>query len=588
MARKDFSRNSGNKTLSGFAVSDGVAIGTVALVRIEHLRPPLKTIEPGEADDEIARFQAALKRSAEDITSIKKNLQGISETAEEELDLLLDAHLAMLKSSRLVGGVEKQIREHNLSAVSAILHVFDEIEAQFSGMKDGYLAQRYEDVSAVGQRLLRLLMNIPYLSLADIPQGSVVFAEELTPADTVQLDFSRMAGFATVRGGAAGHTAIMARSFNIPAVLGVAGLLDGAKSGMTAIVDAIEGKVIFEPSAEQLKEYRARAAMLEKEREHLKSQALLPAETKDGARLRLQANLDVPRELPAILESGAEGIGLFRTEFLFMGRKSLPGEDEQARIMTDVVRGMGGREVTFRTLDIGGDKIARALGDHLGAGANPSLGLRAIRLSLKEPELFRTQMRAILRAGAEGPIRILLPMVTTVDEVVAARKIINDCHKDLKKRKVACCDDVPPVGVMIEIPAAALSSDSLASVADFFSLGTNDLIQYTMAIDRGNDQVAFLYDPLNPSVLRLMEFTVQAALRAKIPVGICGEMASNPAFTELLVGLGLRDMSMGFSWIPAIKAKIRTIRADAAQKLAQDVMDSYNPADIKKLVYRKG
>ncbi len=582
--KKDFGKKSGGATLRGFPVSDGLAIGAVALVRVERLRPPARCVAPEQVDEEIGRFSAAVARAAQDIADLQKNPKGLSPTAEEELSLLLDAHLAMLKSSRLSRGVESAIKAQNLAAETALVGVLDDISAQFAAMKDGYLAGRAEDVEALGQRLLRLLLDRPYLSLADIPTGSIVLADEFSPADTVQLDFSRMAGFATVHGGIAGHTAIMARSFGIPAVLGVTGLLDNARNGMTAIIDAVDGRVIFDPSAETLREYTARAHMLDREKDQLKKLAGLPAITLDGEKVVLQANFEVPRELPAILAAGAQGIGLFRTEFMFMNRRNLPDEDEQARVMADIVTGMAGKPVTFRTLDIGGDKLALAMGDHMMAGANPSLGLRAIRLSLKETDLFKSQLRAILRAGACGPIRILLPMVTTTDEVAMARALILSCHKELKKNKIPCADKLPAIGVMIEIPAAALAADQLASVADFFSLGTNDLIQYTMAIDRGNDQVAFLYDPLNPAVLRLIEFTVQAGLRAGIPVGICGEMASNPAYTPLLLGLGIRDMSLGFSWIPAIKRKIREIRLDDAQKLAERVMDSYNPADIKKLV----
>lgn len=582
--KKNFEKKSGGATLSGFPVSDGLAIGTVVLVKVERLRPPLREISRNEVEGEVARFKNAVARVVREISGIRENLKGLSDTAEEELGLLLDAHGAMLESARFAGGIERHIRENNICADSAVLRVLDGIEAQFSAMKDSYLAARFEDVEALGQRLLRVLLDRPYLSLADIPTGSIVLAEEFSPADTVQADFSRMAGFATVHGGVAGHTAIMARSFGIPAVLGVARLFDRASNGMTAIIDGIEGRVILDPSVNVLKEYKSRVLMLEREKDQLKKLSGLPAITKDGEKITLQANLEVPRELPEILEAGAEGIGLFRTEFMFMNRKNLPDEDEQARAMSEVVWGMGGRPVTFRTLDIGGDKLISALGHHMMSGENPSLGLRAIRLSLKETELFKTQLRAILRAGEKGPVRILLPMVTTTDEVVAARKLIEACHSELKKKKIPCVDKLPSVGVMIEIPAAALAADQLAGVADFFSLGTNDLIQYTMAIDRGNDQVAFLYDPLNPAVLRLIEFTVQAALRANIPVGICGEMASNPVFTALLLGLGLRDLSLGFSWIPAIKRKIRETDMGAAQRLAEQVMDSYNPADIKKLI----
>jgi phosphotransferase system enzyme I (PtsI) len=282
--------------------------------------------------------------------------------------------------------------------------------------------------------------------------------------------------------------------------------------------------------------------------------------------------------------SGADGIGLFRTEFMFMNRDTVPSEDEQFETIVEVVRAMKGALVTFRTLDIGGDKLIRSLGAHLSAAANPALGLRAIRLSLKEPHLLETQFRAILRAGYFGPVRILLPMVTTAAEVEQARRILKKCHAELKKEKIPLPDALPPLGTMIEIPAAALSADSLAAVSDFFALGTNDLIQYTVAIDRGNDQVAALFNPLNPAVLRLMEFSIQAGLRAGIPVSICGEMAADPKYTALLLGLGIREMSLGFASLPRIKQRIRALTLAKADEHARYVLDQYDPERIVQIV----
>lgn len=589
MIKKNGSFPTTGPVLSGFSVSDGIAIGPACLIRVDRVRPAMRTIEPDQVAAEIARFKAAVRDVDEYLDALKDNLSGRNDTAAEEMALLLDAHRAMLASRRFVAGVEDRIAREGLAAESALVAVLDDIEKQFSAIKDGYLASRYEDVAALGQRLLRVLMDLPWVLPSEVPAGSVILAEELSPADTAALDLARLCGFVTVRGGVAGHTAILARSAGLPAVLGVAGILEVARNGATVIVDAVEGRVLIDPAPETLAEYRARVAMLGKEKDSLKALSGLPAVTKDGVRLTLQANVESPRDIRALLGAGAEGIGLFRTEFMFMGRPNLPSEDEQAETMIEVVRAMGGRPVTFRTLDIGGDKLAPVLGSQMSSGANPALGLRAVRFSLARPDFFRAQVRAILRAGAAGHVRILLPMVTTVDEVTAARRLIGECHAALKAEKISCAAEIPPVGVMIEIPAAALAADQLAMTADFLSLGTNDLIQYTMAIDRGNDQVAFLYDPLNPAVLRLIEFTIQAAARAGIPVGICGEMASNPAFIPLLAGLGLRDLSLGYAWIPAVKRAIREIRLDDAQKLAQRVMDSYNPADVRRLVYdRKG
>jgi phosphotransferase system enzyme I (PtsI) len=377
----------------------------------------------------------------------------------------------------------------------------------------------------------------------------------------------------------------MARSLGLPAVLGLPeAILEGTSHGHLVIVDGIEGKLILDPAPATLEAYERKQALLAADRAALLAVSALPSVMKDGTEIALRSNLEIPREVEAIKSSGAQGIGLFRTEFMFMNRPTLPTEDEQFEAMAGVVKQMDGESVTFRTLDIGGDKLAESMGEYMAAAANPALGLRAIRLSLKEPQLLKTQFRAILRAGALGPVKILLPMVTTADEVEKARAMLRECYKALQKEKAAIPAKIPPMGTMIEIPAAALSADGIAAVSDFFALGTNDLVQYTVAIDRGNDQVAALYNPLNPAVLRLIEFTVEAARRVGIPVSICGEMGADPKYTALLVGLGIREFSVGFSSVPRIKQRIREISLEQAEEHAQEVMNQYEPDRITELV----
>lgn len=575
--------------LRGIGVSHGIAIGPAFLVQVDRPRVQRSVLTPAEAAQEQARFQSAVMTAQNQLGELKEQSARLPETAAEEIGLLLDAHLAMLSGSRLVRGVLKRIADECINAEAAVEAVMNDLTDQFRALKDSYIAARADDVEAVGSRLLRILMDLPYISLDAVPPGGIVLAKEISPADTALMDPKRFAGLATVHGGAAGHTAVMARSLGIPAVLGLdADMLDYGSRGLSAIVDGVAGVLVLNPSAQTLADYRARQQALQSARADLDKIAALPAETADGTPVSLRANLELPRDVDAIAGSGADGIGLFRTEFLFMNRSLLPSEEEQYQSMSAVVRAMQGRPVTFRTLDIGGDKIARALGPWIAEATNPALGLRAIRLSLKQPQLLIDQFRAMLRAGVHGPVRILLPMVTTAEEVEQAMQLLRRCYADLQAAGVPVSPTLPPLGTMIEIPAAALSADSLAAVSDFFALGTNDLVQYTVAIDRGNDQVAALYNPLNPAVLRLIDFTLEAARRAGIPVSICGEMGADPRYTPLLLGLGLREFSVGPAALPRIKQRIRSLNLAEAEAHARAVMDQYDPAQITHLVERFG
>ncbi|MFN7113862.1 MAG: phosphoenolpyruvate--protein phosphotransferase [Alphaproteobacteria bacterium] len=558
-------------------------------MQVDRPHVPEWKVPPQDIAAEQARFQQSVMTAQNELGELKEKSAALPDTAAEEIGLLLDAHLAMLSGSRLVRGVIKRIADEGINAEAAIEHVMQELTDQFRALRDKYIAARIDDVEAVSNRLIRILMNLPYIALDSVPPGGIVLAKEISPADTAVMDPKRFAGIATVHGGAAGHTAVMARSLGIPSVLGLdPDMLDHSGHGGMAIVDGVAGVLILNPSEATLAEYRARQQALQNARADLDKIIALPAQTSDGEVISLRANLELPRDVQSIVQSGADGIGLFRTEFLFMNRSTLPSEDEQFDSMADVVRAMQGKSVTFRTLDIGGDKIARALGPWIAEATNPALGLRAIRLSLKQPQLLTDQFRAMLRAAALGPVRVLLPMVTTAEEVEQAAQLLRRCHADLKAEGAAVPDALPPLGTMIEIPAAALSADSLAAVSDFFALGTNDLVQYTVAIDRGNDQVAALYNPLNPAVLRLIEFTLEAARRAGIPVSICGEMGADPRYTPLLLGLGLREFSVGSAALPRIKQRIRSLSLAEAQAHARLVMDQYDPAHITAIVEQYG
>lgn len=577
------------KIYNGIGVSHGISIGDAFVVALQHPEAPRRTLSAGETADEHARLEGAAAQARIEIATIRARFadkpDGGDEKESEDILLLLDAHDAMLKNSRLLRGAFARIDTQLLNAEAAVQDEVAALSAQFRSLGDVYIAARIDDVQAVGDRLLRILMDLPYMPLAAVPTGGIVLARNISPAETVLLDPAKFGGIATVLGGAAGHTAVVARSLGLPAVLGLPpDMLEAAGAGCRAIVDGIEGKLILWPSAQTEDAYRLRLQSLQHERDELSAVVALPGRTLDGCAVTLRANLELPREMDAVCAVNADGIGLFRTEFLFMNRDTLPTEEEQFNAIAQVVQQAGGAEVTFRTLDIGGDKLAASLGSFMADVANPALGLRAIRLSLKVPDLLITQFRAILRAGQYGPVRILLPMVTTAQEVEEARRILRQCWRVLEDQGVAKAAVMPPVGTMIEVPAAALSADSLAAVSDFFALGTNDLVQYTVAIDRGDEQVAALYNPVNPAVIRLMHFTIEAARRANLRLSICGEMAADLRYTALLIGLGIRDMSVGPANLLRLKKHIRSLNLENAQAHARAVLDEYDPEAIKALI----
>ncbi len=578
---------SNEQIFTGLGVSPGIGIGDVHERESGGVDVPEYSIPatgPKGVDKEIERLHAALSGARRQIGRLRTKARTLPGTAGGEMEVLLDAYLQMLKSSRLIRGAKNRITSERINAEAAVQAELAEISIAFSNMGDAYLAARLDDIREVAARLIRNLLKTPSRSSSRVPKGSVIIAEELTPADTAQLDPARVVGFATVLGGAEGHTAIMARALGLPAVLGVAELLQGAHSGDRIIIDGERGRIVINPKPATLAAYERRQREIQQETKRLNAIRNQPAITRDGISIGLQANMELPIQLGPIGQAGATGIGLLRSEFMFMNRPDIPSEDEQYEILLGVVKGMDGQPVTIRTLDVGGEKIAASLLDRFGESVSSALGLRGIRLSLAHVEVFETQIRAILRASAAGPVRILLPMVTTTSEVRKARDIIKLMAKKLKRRKIPIADDLPPIGVMIEVPGAALSADALAQVADFFAIGSNDLTMYTLAIDRSDEQVASLYNPLHPAVLRLIQFSAEAALRARIPVSICGEMAGDPRFTALLLGLGLRELSMTASAIPRVKQRIRDLDLLAAEARARVIMDQLDSGRIAMLL----
>ncbi|MFQ5957934.1 MAG: phosphoenolpyruvate--protein phosphotransferase [Alphaproteobacteria bacterium] len=572
------------QTLRGLGVAAGVAIGPAHVVDPGIIDVPKHAIEADAVEAERERFDTAVTRARNQVEKLRAKAAALPGSAAEELGYLLEAHAQMLAGSRLVRGVDRRIAERAINAEAAVAEELSEITQAFAAMEDDYLSARVQDVRDVGARLLRSLMEVPYQAFSDLPEGSVIIADELTPADTALMDPRLVAGFATALGGVQGHTAIMARSLGLPAVIGVPGLVDKVRTGDIVVIDGGAGRVVVNPTPATLTHYEARRAELQRRQRHLARLRDLPAVTRDGAEIALKANLELPGEIEGALNSGAGGIGLLRTEFMYMNRDEPPSEDEQFAALKEIVEGMGGLPVTVRTLDAGSDKLAYSVAGHIPHSVNPALGLRAIRLSLKVRPLLENQFAAMLRAGALGPIQILLPMIGTVAEVRKVRDVFDKVVRRLTQRRVKIAEPLPPLGAMIEVPGAALAADSLARVCDFFSIGTNDLTMYTLAIDRGDEQVASLYDPLHPAVLRLIQFSTEAALRARLPVNVCGEVAGDPRFTPLLLGLGIRELSMSATSLPLVKQRIRGLRLDEATRRARAIMEQSDSGVIAALL----
>ena len=580
------------RRLIGIPVSSGIAIGPV----FGAAEPPavitrLK-IHAEDTQAEVSRLDAAIAQSRKQLLKLKARLAILPEDSQAEIAPLLDAYLQMIGSSRLVRGVRRRVAETLVSAETAVVDETDALaEAVMAMPGDEDRAgrkRRAEEVREIGRRLIRNLTRAPFRSFNALPQGAVLACEYLRPADAALLDPARLAGVATDDGGADGHTAIMLRALGVPAVLGVAGLTEAVRPGETIIVDGTAGVVTLNPTRDTLAAARRAVTAYARELQKLALLRRLPAVTADGEAVDLQANLEIPAELPLIAQSGAAGIGLFRSEFLFMNREKLPDEAAQAEVYRSVVEAMAGDPVTIRVLDWGGEKEIEALQAEgvvpEAADLNPALGIRGIRLLLRQPELFETQLAAILRAASAGPVRILLPMVTNVGEVRQAREIYERVIRRLRRRGERLPDKAPPLGIMIETPGAALSADALALEADFFAIGTNDLTMYTLAVDRGDSDVSALYDPLHPAVLRLVQFATEAALRMRMPVSVCGEMASNPKLMKLLLGLGLRSFSMNASAVPRVKQAIRGLNIDDCARFARRVMEQSDPVRIAELL----
>ncbi|HET6183418.1 MAG TPA: phosphoenolpyruvate--protein phosphotransferase [Acetobacteraceae bacterium] len=580
----------------GIPVSAGVAIGPVFTAAEPELVVTRFAIADGEAAQEMARLEDAITRSRRQLAKLQARLAVLPEDSQGEIGPLIEAYVRMLADSRLIRGARRRIADHARSAEAAVSEEAEAIAAAIMAQAEpgmpredrASLQRRADEVREISRRLVRNLTRAPFRSFAGAPEGAVLVAEVLRPSDAALLDPTRLTGVATEEGGAEGHTAVMLRALGLPAVLGAAGLAHAAKPGDVVIVDGGRGTVTLNPDAAALAAARRAVTAFARERQRFARLRSLPAETSDGEEVELQANMELPLELPLIQQSGAHGIGLLRTEFLFMNRETVPDEDTQTDTYRAVLEAMGGRPVTIRVLDWGGEKEIEALS---AAGVvpeiadmNPAFGMRGIRLLLRRPELFETQLAAIFRAAVAGEARVMLPMVTHIAEVRAAREVYERVARRLRRRGERIPERLPPLGIMVETPGAALSADALALEADFFAIGTNDLTAYTLAVDRGDSAAAELYDPLHPAVLRLVQFATEAALRMRMPVSVCGEIAADPRLTPLLLGLGIRSFSMNPSAVPRVKQAVRAVSIDDCVRRARRVMEQSDPAKIREML----
>lgn len=565
--------------LKGIAAAPGYAIGPAFVMKDTHVKVERKTLSAAEAKAEVVRFSEIVKQAIEQVKEIQE--QARIKMGDEQAEIF-ESHILVLHDDEFVGRTKEVIEEKSMNAEAALDEVTEELVTFFESMDNEYMNERAADFRDLSKRLHNLLTGVKQTSLSDFEKPVVLITDDLTPSDSAQLDRDRVAGFATNIGGRTSHSAIMARSMEIPAVVGLKDVTERLQDGDMVILDGTTGEMIVKPSAEQIAEYEAKKVSFEKRKSEFKKYLNASSVTADGHQVEVVANIGNPGDAHNAHKNGAEGIGLFRTEFLYMGRTNFPTEEEQFAAYKEVAETFGkDHPIVIRTLDIGGDKELDYL--ELPKEMNPFLGYRAIRLCLDEQEMFKTQLRAILRASAFGNVKIMYPMIATIVELRAANAILAEVKADLDAAGIAYHKELE-VGIMIEIPAAVLVSDQLAKEADFFSIGTNDLVQYTMAADRMNEKVSHLTQPMNPSVLRLIRMVIENAHREGKWVGMCGEMAGNPIAVPLLLGLGLDEFSMSASSVLPARVLMSKISLADAKEVAAKALDMQTAEEIERYV----
>lgn len=550
--------------LIGIGASPGIAIGATFLLNRARALTVERRIAAEEIPGEQARFLAAVTLSKQQLEEVKAH---VADPLLADHLYIIDTHLLILDDQMLHEQTQQAIERDMLNAEGALKRTLQKFRAVFDSIEDEYLRERRSDIDSVGDRLLRNLVGARQQSPAEVDHKAIIVAHDLSPADTMQLDKSKVIAFVTDVGGRTSHTAILARSLGIPAVVGLETVSTLIPARLPVIVDGSAGLVILNPSPAVFKEYLRKKQAYEYFENELLAYTSLAAQTLDGVRITLRGNVELADDISRVRQQGAEGIGLLRTEYAFMNRPTPPDEEEQLAAYRRIIQEVAPHPVTIRTLDVGGDKFVPEM--NLADEANPAMGLRGVRFSLKERRLFHAQLRAVLRASAYGSVRLMFPMISGLAEVRACRDALDSAKDELLKEGIAF-DPELPVGIMIETPAAALMAPMLAAEVDFFSIGTNDLIQYCLAVDRGNEHVAYLYEPLHPAVLRALQLVARAAAEACIPVGICGEMAGDPLYSLVLLGLGFKDLSMNASCMSRVKRIVRHVRlSDAVELVAQ-------------------
>jgi phosphoenolpyruvate-protein phosphotransferase (PTS system enzyme I) len=567
-------------TLVGLAASPGIAIGQCWTMERRRVQTPKRRLAPGEVEGELARFRAALEASDEQLDEVRRKVEASGGSAAAEHTAIIDMHRLMLHDEMLVGEVRRLVAEERVNPEWAVKRAARRIKSAFHQDADEYFKERRADVDYVGERLIKNLLGLAPDVEGAPPEGAIIVAHDLSPADTaVLLHGHKVGAFVTEVGARTSHTAIVARALEIPAVVGVSRITASAGRGDWMIVDGSRGVVIVHPSkAEQVEYQAAREKLLREEQELLRTRDL-PAVTADELHVRLAGNIEFAEEVPSLLAHGGEAVGLYRTEYLFLGRNDLPTEEEHYQNYRRILEAVGRRPVTIRTFDLGGDKLPPGMRLHAD---NPALGLRAIRYCLRHPDMFRTQLRALLRASVHGNLKIMFPMISGVAELRAARRALEEVQAELTRETIPTRK--VPVGIMVEVPSAAMLADRLARECDFFSIGTNDLIQYTIGIDRQNKDVAYLYKPLHLSVLRMLKGICDAARAASITVSVCGEMAGDPLHTLVLMGLGVTELSMNGPSIPVVKQVVRGATAAEARALVDRLLGLTFADDIEREV----
>ncbi len=570
--------------IEGIPASPGIVVGTAFILDTERPHVEQEPVSAEDIEEEIGCFISAVEDTKKELVRLRSNLE---EQLGETHAMIFDPHLMILEDSMVIDGTVRRIKESGINAAFALTETIGVVTKAMSRTKDEYLRERVYDIKDIERRLLMRLLGRKAKSLRHLEDNVIVIAQELAPTHTASMHRERVTGFGMEVGGRTSHAAIMARSLEIPAVVGLRDATDIIRQGETIILDGTVGLLVYRYDDAILAYYLDRKQKLEEFERELLMYKDYPAVTKDGRKFELGANIEIPDEVNSALSHGAEGIGLFRTEYLFIAEDELPTEDEQYDAYRTVVEAMAPSAVVIRTLDVGGDKFGPQ--GPAQREANPFLGWRGIRHSLSNPDIFLKQLKAILRASSHGSVKVMFPMITSLQEVRDAKQVLAAARQELRMEGRGFDEDIP-VGIMVETPAAAVIADILAEEVDFFSIGSNDLVQYTLAVDRGNDRVAYLYDQYHPAVLQLIDATVRAAKRHKKWVGICGEMAGDPLSVLVLIGLGLNELSTSPLMLPEVKSIIRSTSYNYARKVAQRAMSKRTGPEVRRYletIFRK-